>query len=210
MTALDRAVGVAPIVAIVRLPGADGLVSAARAVLAGGVRALEITLTTPGAAAAVTELRGTVDGDVVVGAGSVRTPADVTRAVDAGAQFLVTPTTRPAVLDAAAGVGVPAVAGGFTPSELDLAREHGAAYQKLFPASAVFAAYVREVLAPMPDLRIVPTGGITVERVGEYRDAGAAAVAVGSALVDARTTAERDWGTLTRRAEAFVAAWEDR
>lgn len=207
MVLLDEALSAAPIVAIVRLPGGADAVTSAAVVAAAGVRVLEVALTTPGALDAVERLRSELGNGVVVGVGSVREPGDVKRARDAGAQFLVTPTTRLEVLSAAVQAGMPVICGGITPTELDTAHSLGASYQKVFPASLAGPAYVREVLAPMPDLRLVPTGGVTIDQVAAYRDAGAVAVGVGSALIDAATVTACDWRTLTHRVAAFLAAW---
>jgi 2-dehydro-3-deoxyphosphogluconate aldolase/(4S)-4-hydroxy-2-oxoglutarate aldolase len=195
------------VVSVVRLPPGLDPVPAALEVASAGVRAVEITLTADGALDAIARLVS-ADSGALVGAGSVRTPAEVRAAVDAGAGFLVTPTTRPDVIREACRLGVPVVAGGLTPTELDIAREGGASHQKVFPASAVTASYVREVLAPMPDLRLVPTGGVTVDNVPQWRAAGAVAVAVGSALVDAATVRSGERAILSARTRDLLAAWE--
>ncbi|MBK1784295.1 bifunctional 4-hydroxy-2-oxoglutarate aldolase/2-dehydro-3-deoxy-phosphogluconate aldolase [Prauserella cavernicola] len=196
-----------PVVGIIRLPDASGAVAAAEALWRGGVHAVEVTLTTRGAADAIRALRDREQGPGVIGAGSVRTEADAREAIAAGARFLVTPTFRPAVLDAARAEGVPVMCGGLTPTELDSAAQAGADYLKLFPASAVGPGYLRELLAPMPDLRIIPTGGIGADDVATWAAAGAHAVAAGSALVSAELVARQDWAELTARAERFARSW---
>jgi 2-dehydro-3-deoxyphosphogluconate aldolase/(4S)-4-hydroxy-2-oxoglutarate aldolase len=131
-----------------------------------------------------------------VGAGSVRTPAQARDAQNAGAAFLVTPTTNPEVLRAAS---VPVVCGALTPTEIEIASVSGAAYVKVFPASAMGPGYVKEVLAPMPELRLIPTGGVTLTNLRDYAAAGAVGVGVGSALVT------EDLTELRRRAKLFVS-----
>jgi 2-dehydro-3-deoxyphosphogluconate aldolase/(4S)-4-hydroxy-2-oxoglutarate aldolase len=185
------------LVAIVRLPFPKGLVRTCQELLDAGLPAVEVTLNTPGALEAIAALGS-------VGAGSVRTVQDAVRAQEAGASFLVTPTVRPEVLAAAS---VPVVCGALTPTEIDLAWSSGAAYVKLFPASAVGPRYVREVLAPMPEIPLIPTGGITLESVPEYAAAGAAGVGVGSALVSPSIVDAEDWTELRRRARLFLGAW---
>lgn len=207
---LDLALRAAPVIAIVRLPSAEGLDDAVAAVVDGGVRAVEVTLTTPGALDAVARARRRHGDGVAVGVGSVRDPTDVDRATGAGATFLVTPTTRPDVLDRAILHGVPVVAGGLTATELDTARLHGATYQKLFPASAVSPAYVRDLLAPMPDLRLVPTGGVSLDNAAAWRAAGAAAVAVGSSVVRSDRTPEEIRSAAARLLQAWHTATPDR
>lgn len=196
-----------PVIAIVRLPDAAAAVDIASAVHAGGIRLIEVTLTTAGALDAVGVMQDSGLDGLSIGAGSVCTAEQATQAIGAGAEYLVTPTTSPDVIAAARAAGVPMVSGGLTPTELDTAHQAGADYVKLFPASAVSPHYLREVLAPMPDLRIVPTGGVTGENIPEFRAAGAVGVGVGSALVDNRVVAASDWAEVERRAAALVAAW---
>lgn len=186
------------LIAIVRLSRPQGAVRACQELVDAGVPAVEVTLTTPGALDVIRQTR--------VGAGSVRTPQDARLAQEAGASFLVTPTTRPEVLAAAT---VPVVCGALTPTEIDTAWSAGAAYVKLFPASVVGPRYVREVLAPMPDIPLIPTGGITPELAAEYLAAGAAGVGVGSALVQQSLVDEQDWPLLRRRAKAFLDILEE-
>lgn len=142
-----------------------------------------------------------------VGMGSVRTPEEARESIAAGAKYLVTPTTNLDVVRVAKQAGVPVVCGGFTPTELDAAHRAGSDYIKLFPASVLGPRYIREVLAPMPELRIVPTGGVNVETIPKFRAAGAVGVGVGSALVDRQAVAAGDWDELERRAKALVTAW---
>lgn len=203
----DAAMASVPVIAIVRLSDADSAVQVASAVHAGGIRLIEVTLTTAGALDAVEAMRSAGLDGLSVGVGSIRTPEEARRSIDAGAGYLVTPTTKPDVIETSRAAGVPMVSGGLTPTELDSAHQAGADYVKLFPASAVSPRYLREVLAPMPDLRIVPTGGVTADTIAEFRTAGAVGVGIGSALVDSRVVAAADWAELERRASALVAAW---
>jgi 2-dehydro-3-deoxyphosphogluconate aldolase/(4S)-4-hydroxy-2-oxoglutarate aldolase len=204
---LADALSVAPVIAIVRLPVPEGAERAVAAVVEGGVPAAEIALTTPGALDALTNAGAGLGDAACLGAGSVRTPADAARAIDAGARFLVTPTVAPAVLDAAAPAGVPVFCGGLTPTELAAAQAAGAYAVKVFPARLFGPGYLRDVLAPMPDLRLVPTGGVDPANVAAYARAGAVAVAAGSALVDPGLVAAGDWAAIRARAAAFAAAW---
>ncbi len=181
------------LVAIVRLPSSEGLVRVCQELVDAGLPAVEVTLTTPGALRAIAALKGQV------GAGSVRSVDDVRRAEEAGASFLVTPTVRPEVIGAAT---VPVVCGALTPTEIDLASS--AAYVKVFPASSMGPRYIKEVLAPMPELKLIPTGGVTQSLAREYLAAGAVGVGIGSALVNAETVANprllREKATEFRRA----------
>ncbi|GAA3873145.1 bifunctional 4-hydroxy-2-oxoglutarate aldolase/2-dehydro-3-deoxy-phosphogluconate aldolase [Streptomyces sedi] len=196
------------VVAIVRLPAAppdalhDTLVDA-------GVHALEITLTTPGAEAALTRWRA-LDRQVPVGAGTVRTPDDVRRAVRAGAQFLVTPTTSPAVLEAAGEAEVPVLCGALTPTEIETAWRLGAAAVKVFPADTAGAHdYVRAVRAPLPDIPLLPTGGVDAPAARGYAALGCHGVGVGSSLVRDAPTTPAALASLGARAAALTAAWRE-
>ncbi|PZG02727.1 hypothetical protein C1I99_01430 [Micromonospora deserti] len=196
----------ARVIGIVRLPAADAVVRAGRELAEAGLTAVEVTLTTPDALDAVAALRAELAGSCVVGAGSVRAPADVRAAHAAGAQFLVTPTTRVEVLAEASVAGLPVVCGAFTPTEVDVAWSSGASLVKLFPASLGGPAYLRELRAPLPDVPLAPTGGVTPESLPGWAAAGAVAVGAGGALVNATEVAAGDWPALRRRARAFVSA----
>ncbi|ASR36339.1 hypothetical protein BAY61_16485 [Prauserella marina] len=202
-----------PVVGIIRLADAHSAVPAAEALWRGGVHAVEVTLTTPGATEAIRALRdrehnsSDVNNVDIVGAGSVRTADDASAAIAAGARFLVTPTFQRAVLDVAAAEGVPVMCGALTPTELDSAAMAGADYLKLFPSSAFGPGYLKELLAPMPDLKIVPTGGITADNLPAWAAAGATAVAAGSALVPSNLVAAGEWDGLTSLAERFARSW---
>jgi 2-dehydro-3-deoxyphosphogluconate aldolase / (4S)-4-hydroxy-2-oxoglutarate aldolase len=206
-TSFDAAMASAPVIAIVRLPEASSAAPVASAVHRGGIRLIEVTLTTAGALDAVATMRDAGLDGLSVGMGSVRTAEEARVSIAAGAEYLVTPTTNLEVLSAAQEAGVPVVCGAFTPTELDTAHRAGADYVKLFPASVVGPRYLREVLAPLPDLRIVPTGGVNVETIPQFKAAGAVGVGVGSALVDKTTVAAADWAELEGRAKALVTAW---
>lgn len=206
-TTFSAAMATVPVIAIVRLPDAAAATQVAAAVHAGGVRLIEVTMTTTGALGAVSAMRAAGLGGLSVGIGSVRTVDDARNAIGAGAEYLVTPTMQRGVIELARTAQIPVVCGALTPTELDAAHQAGADYVKLFPASAVGPRYLRDVLAPMPDLRIVPTGGVNAANIGEFRAAGAVGAGVGSELVDAATVAARDWGLLERRARTLVGAW---
>ncbi len=204
---LAAALAVTPVIAIVRLADSAGVDRALRALIDGGIPALEVTLTTPGALKALAEARAALDGSACLGAGSVRDAADAEQAIEAGARFLVTPTVAPHVVAVGTRAGVPVICGGLTPTELAAAHDAGAYAVKVFPAKAFGPGYLRDVLAPMPHLRLVPTGGIDPSNVADYARAGAVAVGAGNALVDPGLVTAGDWAELTRRAGAFATAW---
>ena len=192
-------------VAVVRLPSERLVLDAVSAVHAGGVRAVELTLTTPGAFAAIEALARTMGDELLVGAGSVLDADAARRAVDAGAAYVVSPVFRPAVVDEAHRLGAAAVPGAFTPTELLAAHDAGADLVKLFPADSLGPAYVKAVLAPMPFLRLVPTGGVTPDNAGAWLRAGARAVGLGTALVDPALVAAGDFAELSARARRVAA-----
>jgi 2-dehydro-3-deoxyphosphogluconate aldolase/(4S)-4-hydroxy-2-oxoglutarate aldolase len=192
-----------PVVAILRAPHAGHLVAAAEVMADAGIRAVELPLTTPGALDAIRELRRRRP-NLLAGAGTVVTPADVGDAVDAGAQFLVAPCTRLDTLAAAARHGVPLMPGAFTATEIALALEHGAEVIKLFPAT-LGPTYLRALRDPLPQARLVPTGGVGIDAIPDFLQAGAFAVALGSPLAgDALQTGDLD--ALAERARRAVEA----
>ena len=191
------------VIAVVRLPESTGLRSLAAALAAGGVSAVEITLTTPGAIEAITEL-ASHGGGAVVGAGTVLDEKAARSVIAAGARFVVSPTLDRGVVRYCRDQGVPCLPGAFTPTELLEAWRAGAELVKLFPASALGPRYLREVLAPLPFLRVVPSGGVSLENTAEWIRAGAAAVSVGSAIVNGTLVRDQSWGELTARARALV------
>jgi 2-dehydro-3-deoxyphosphogluconate aldolase / (4S)-4-hydroxy-2-oxoglutarate aldolase len=192
-------------VAVIRLDDAEAALRAARAVHAGGVAALEVTLTTPGACGVIERLASEADEGMLVGAGSVLDAENVRRAIDAGARFVVSPVVRPELVDEAHRMNAAVLLGAFTPTEILSAHEAGADLVKVFPADTLGPVFIRGVLGPMPFLRLVPTGGITPENAGEWLRAGAAAVGLGSALVDPKRVASGDFDALTERARQLVA-----
>jgi 2-dehydro-3-deoxyphosphogluconate aldolase/(4S)-4-hydroxy-2-oxoglutarate aldolase len=138
--------------------------------------------------------------------GTVLQAEDAQSAIAAGAQFVVTPVVRPAVIGVCREQGVPSICGALTPTEVLAAHESGADMIKIFPARAVGPQYVRDLLGPLPGLRFVPTGGIDVSNARAYLDAGAAAVGIGGNLVSARVVAAGDWAQISATARAYVEA----
>ncbi len=195
------------LVAILRADDAARFADAAMVLHAAGIRLLEATLTTPGAPAAITALRLALGDDALIGAGSVREPSDVDIAVDAGARYLITPTVNPAVLERAAALDVPVICGALTPTEIDQAWRLGAAAVKVFPvAAAGGVAYLRAVRAPLPDVPLVPTGGVHLADVESYLRSGAIAVAAATPLLGDALTSAGSLPDLATRAGEFVAA----
>lgn len=195
------------ILAIARASTGDHLVSALETLIDAGVRCLEVTLPTPGSLAAVSHMRERFGADVCVGTGTVLTVGQARQAIDAGAEFLVSPHLDPDIVAEAVLHGVGMLPGVFTPTEAITAWRAGATAAKLFPASVVGPRYLTALQGPLPDLPFVPTGGVGLDNVEQWLASGAIAVAVGSPLIgDALTGGDLSW--LRRRATAFVGASE--
>lgn len=196
----------AKIVAIVRLAAYDRAVEVAQALVAGGVNVLEFTLTGVGAIAAITAVRQALGDAACVGVGTVLRPEEAITAIDAGAQFVVTPALRKPVIAACVNRNVLALSGGFTPTELLEAYEAGAALVKLFPARLGGPNYLKDVLAPLPFLKIVPTGGVSAANAREFLAAGAVALGIGGNLVAQPVVASGAFDQITAAARACVVA----
>lgn len=194
------------IIAVVRAQRRDQVLPLTEALLAGGVNAIEITLTTPDALSAIEEAAGKFAQDAVIGAGTVIS-ADQCRAVlAAGADFVVTPLARPDFVSIIYTANRVSVIGAFTPTEAQWSHEAGADFIKLFPAEVLGTAFIKALRAPLPKLRFIPTGGVALDNVGEWFAAGCPAVGVGSSLLTREILAKDDWPALTRLAKEFVAA----
>jgi 2-dehydro-3-deoxyphosphogluconate aldolase/(4S)-4-hydroxy-2-oxoglutarate aldolase len=196
----------AGVIAIVRLDSAGQLGQVARAIKAGGADVIEFTMTTPGALDIIASSTREFGEDVLLGAGTVLDAETARAAILAGAQFIVSPTLNAATVELCHRYSVIAVPGTLTPTEILTAWEWGADLVKVFPASVGGPGYIKGVLAPLPQVRLVPTGGVNMQNAADYIKAGAAAVAVGGSLVDKKLVAVGDFGALTETARGLVAA----
>jgi 2-dehydro-3-deoxyphosphogluconate aldolase/(4S)-4-hydroxy-2-oxoglutarate aldolase len=178
------------------------------ALLRGGGRSVEFTFTKTTAGRVIEEVRGALGERASIGAGSVLDPETARTAILAGAEFVVTPTVNTAVIELCNRYAVPTVIGAFTPTEMLTAWQAGASYVKVFPASVGGPRYLKDVRGPLPQLKLIPTGGVDLDNAAEFIRAGAAAIAVGSNLVDAKTVAAGRWEVLEERARAFAEAVE--
>lgn len=196
----------AKIVAIVRLDAYERAVEVAQALVAGGVNVLEFTLTGTGAIEAITAVRQALGDAACVGVGTVLRPEEAISAIDAGAQFVVTPALRKPVIAACVNRNVLVLSGGFTPTELLEAHEAGAALVKLFPARLGGPNYLKDVLAPLPFLKIVPTGGVGAANAREFLAAGAVALGIGGNLIAKQAVAAGAFDQITAAARECVIA----
>ena len=193
------------VVAVLRLKDGSPLLDVAQALRKGGITIIEVTLTTPGALKAIADISATLP-DVLVGAGSVLNREAADAAMDAGAKFVVSPVFKPEILKCAHDRDVCAMPGAFTPTEILAAREAGADIVKVFPADVLGMEYFRAVLAPMPGLLLMPTGGVTIENAGKWLKAGACAVGIGSALVRQNMVDAGDWKGIAALSGAMTGA----
>ncbi|MCX7750370.1 MAG: bifunctional 4-hydroxy-2-oxoglutarate aldolase/2-dehydro-3-deoxy-phosphogluconate aldolase [Candidatus Bipolaricaulota bacterium] len=196
------------VIGIIRISTKSDLLALATAATRGGLSVVEITLTSPGALSAIDEGRRSLS-EVILGAGSVLDAPTARAAILAGAQFLVTPTVRGEVAEVAHRYGVPVIVGAMTPTEILTAWEQGADLVKVFPASVLGPRYLHEVHGPLPQVPLVPTGGITAETAPAFVRAGAYAVCVGSWLLGSLSVEKLDYTVITERARQIVGAVRD-
>lgn len=194
------------VIAVLRLGAREEVLPTARALLEGGVRAIEVALTTPDATAAIEDVSEALGERALIGAGTVITPTECRTALAMGARFIVSPICRPELALIVHAADAIMVMGAFTPTEAQIAHESDADYVKLFPAETLGVDYIRAIRAPLPHLKIIPTGGVDLDNIASFFEVGCPAVAVGSALVPRKLVAAGDWAAITRRAAEFVRA----
>ena len=200
----------ARMVAILRLDDLSTAGAIANSLFNAGVRALEFTLTNSNTPEVVRELRmenpSIRSGEAALGIGSVRTLEEAKIAIDSGAQFVVSPITSVPIIDYCKQNRIVVCPGAYTPTEIATCWDAGADIVKVFPVRSLGAQYIRDVLAPMPYLKLMPTGGVDLNNVATFFAAGAAAVGIGSQLLDPIAIREQDWNRMTRTASLYVQA----
>tara|TARA_Y200000002_G_scaffold208982_1_gene172384 strand:- start:33 stop:662 length:630 start_codon:yes stop_codon:yes gene_type:complete len=192
------------IIAIIRLSSSAYVFEFAKALQKGGIRAIEITMGTPNALEEINKL-SQIEG-VIPGVGSVIDAKTAQSAIEAGAQFVVTPVSKPEVIRMAHQYDKPILSGAMTPSEILQAYEWGADVVKLFPAANFGLSYFKALKAPMPHLPIMPTGGVTVENAAEWLENGAVCLGIGSSLINKKLIADKDFIGITAIARAMTDA----
>lgn len=170
----------------------------------GGVKALEITMTSPGALEAIREANEQLGGDAVIGVGSVLDAATARMAILAGAKFVVGPICDNEMIKMCQTYDVPCIPGAFTPTEIMRAWQAGADFIKIFPATKLGPSFIKDVKGPMPQVRLTPTGGIDLDNARDFIKAGASFVGAGSSLVNKKLIAEKKWDELTELAARFI------
>jgi 2-dehydro-3-deoxyphosphogluconate aldolase/(4S)-4-hydroxy-2-oxoglutarate aldolase len=204
--AIARQIEQLGVVAVIRMKDPANVRASVDALVAGGVRALEVTMTVPRAVELIRELAPTMPAGFLLGAGTVTDAATARAVIDAGASFIVGPVFRPEVIAACHERDVPAIPGCFSPTEILAAHEAGADIIKVFPATALGPQFIKDVRAPLPHVKLMPTGGVTLDNAGDWIRAGAVAVGVGSALVDAAAIESRRFDVITTNAQRVVAS----
>ena len=195
------------VVPVLRAESHDIALQAVEALRAGGIGVLEITMTVPGAVELIARLTGEIGDECLIGAGTVLNEKAAARCVEAGARFIVSPALNPATIEYCNSREVPILPGAFTPTEVVTAWELGADMVKLFPAGAGGGpGYLKSLRAPLPEVKFVPTGGISLENAGEYIRAGAVAIGVGADLVDTKAIKAGNAAHVTGQARRYLEA----
>lgn len=194
------------IIAVIRLDDLTHAISLSKALVEGGINILEFTLTNEKAPQAIAKVRDALGDSVLVGAGSVVTTRQVTEVVRHGGEFIISPIIKYDVIDTCHEYQIPTIPGAYTPSEIQNAWEYNVMAVKVFPARNLGASYIKDVLAPLPPLRLIPTGGIGVKNIADFINAGVFAVGIGGALCNPETIARQDWTAISNSAEALREA----
>lgn len=192
------------IVAVIRTEKPEQLPELCEALVAGGVIALEITFTVPNALEAIRDASRRFADRALVGAGTVLDAERCRAAIEAGAEFVVSPIAKLEIIAAAHASDKPVMLGAYTPTEAQMAHEAGADFIKIFPADKLGPSYIKALRAPLPHLKIVPTGGVDLHTAADFLKAGCAALGVGGSLLTAEILKTGNWAELTWLAKAFV------
>lgn len=189
------------IVAILRVRNSYNVIPAAKCILAGGISAIEVTMNTPNALECISEL-SKIEG-IIPGVGTVTNAEMAIDAIQAGAEFVVTPISKKEIIDACHQLNKPIFSGAFSPGEIYQAHEWGADVIKVFPAETLGMNYIKAVKAPFPQIKLMPTGGVTAANIDKWYDMGASCVGVGGSFTNAEIINNEEWGRLTKIAREF-------
>lgn len=191
-------------VAVLRIKEPGKLKKVIEALYAGGMSVAEITMTVPNAIQLIEKMSNELDKNIIIGVGSVLNSKIAEDAINAGAKYVVSPIFKKEIIDIAHKYNVPAMPGCFTPTEIQTAFEAGADIIKIFPADVLGMDFFKGILAPMPHLKLMPTGGVTLTNAGDWLKAGACAVGVGSALLDKEAIEKENYSKLTENAKIIM------
>jgi len=192
------------VIAVIRMPDADKLARVVEAIRRGGVRAIEITMTTPSALEMIADQVKRKPAGTLIGAGTVLDAATAEKVIRAGAEFVVSPITNFGMIEACRRNDTLVAPGALSPTEIMAAWERGADVVKVFPATSVGPKYFQDLKGPLPNVRLMPTGGVSIENAREFIRSGACCVAIGTALLDKKAVAAEDWDALTKKARTLV------
>jgi 2-dehydro-3-deoxyphosphogluconate aldolase/(4S)-4-hydroxy-2-oxoglutarate aldolase len=188
------------VVAVIRLQDVNKLSKVVGALHSGGVKAIEITMTVPNAVAMIRSLASSIPSDVLLGAGTVTDLQTAKDVINAGAQFVVSPILNINMINTCNVADIAAIPGCYTPTEIFAAWDAGADVIKLFPATSLGPRYLKDIAGPFPYIKMLPTGGVTIDNIGEWIAAGAVAVGIGSDLLDKKAIEQENYKALTERA----------
>ncbi|HDP67474.1 MAG TPA: bifunctional 4-hydroxy-2-oxoglutarate aldolase/2-dehydro-3-deoxy-phosphogluconate aldolase [Candidatus Marinimicrobia bacterium] len=194
------------IIAVIRLRSADKLTEIIDALISGGIQALEITMTTPNAVEIIRDTSQNLSADFIIGAGTVLDSDTAVAVIRAGAQFVVSPVFKPEIISVVHQYDKVAIPGAFSATEILAAWESGADMVKVFPATVLGLRYFKDIHGPLPQVKLTPTGGVSLSNAEEFIRCGAVCLGVGSALLDKELIRKQDWTALTQRARQFKAA----
>jgi 2-dehydro-3-deoxyphosphogluconate aldolase / (4S)-4-hydroxy-2-oxoglutarate aldolase len=194
------------VVAVIRMKEADRLRGVIDALLEGGVRALELTMSVPGAISLIERLARDLPGEFHLGAGTVLDPETARQVILAGAKYVVAPVLNVDVIHVCHRYDVAVMPGCFTPTEILTAWQSGADLVKVFPATALGPGFIKDIRGPLPQVRLMPTGGVSLANAGEWIKAGAVALGVGTSLVDAKAVAAGNFAQIASNARHFIEA----
>ena len=192
------------VVAVLRIKEESKLQSIIESIYAGGISIAEITMTVPSAIQLIERMCEKLDKNIIIGVGSVLNSKTAESAIKAGAKYVVSPVFNKEIIETAHRFEVPAIPGCFSPTEIQTAFEAGADIVKVFPADIVGMEFFKAILAPMPHLKIMPTGGVTLTNAGDWIRSGACAVGIGSALLDKKAIKENNFTKLTENAKIIM------
>jgi 2-dehydro-3-deoxyphosphogluconate aldolase / (4S)-4-hydroxy-2-oxoglutarate aldolase len=192
------------IIAIIRAESKENLLSASEVIYKGGIKAIEITITTPNAFKIIEETKNKFKNEIIFGAGTVLDPETARIAILSGADYIVTPTLNIKTIKMCNRYDIPIICGSFTPTEMLTAWENGADYIKLFPANLSGPDFIKSILAPLPHLKIIAVGGVDITNISTFIKNGAVAVGIGSSLINQKILNENKMDELIKRAENFV------
>lgn len=192
------------IIAVIRMPDAEKLAKVVEAITRGGVKAIEITMTTPRALEVIAAMAMKKSADALIGAGTVLDPETAVKAIHAGADFIVSPIMDFEIIKVCRRLDKFVAPGAFTPTEIVAAWNAGADVVKVFPVTSVGPKYLKDIKGPLPQIRLMPTGGVSIENAREFIENGACCVAIGTALLDEKAIESENWDVLTQKAKALV------